>query len=346
MLENTPTISNKERTKQQLISTNSNGGTMNDNVAVIPAAVEVAKLSLSDLSSGVNFVNFEPYITLTVSPFEHELLPDDIVLADGNTYSVSSPLRKADPEKGAHPGVFREPLAKVFQTVGEMFSGDLRYFGDVDNISNHIAAICSSVEETITRTICAANNGEQTFSVAQSEVKDAELPASLENSEEFIEDEAPVKVDSESLEFSFDDFVSVFVYGTLVDANTIRLTININLVAPLFVKGKNSVKNLAAINKILYTMAENTIGAQNFKLLYILSSDNLLSHATVQLLTDLQGDEADVSTVGVPYLRDVIESGSDPFGLYPINYTLSDAVESVFAYGGDIVLVINDIKKK
>lgn len=319
---------------------------MSENVAVVPAAVEVSKLTLGDLITGVNFVNFEPYITLTVSPFEHDALPDEVVLADGNTYSLASPLRKANPQKNAVAGVFRDPLAQVFQTVNELFTGDLRYFGDVSSISSKIGEVCASIEDRLTTVICAANGGGSSFTVARSAVKSEVLPASLDDGEEFAEEVGEEAVPDDATEFSFSDFVSVFVYGTLVDESTVRLTINVNLVVPLFAKGKDVAANLGVINRILRTMAENTIGATNYKLLYVLSSDNLLSPGTVQLLTDLQGEESDVSTIGVPYLRDAVESGEDPFGLYPINYTLSDAIESIFAYGGDVVLVINEIASK
>jgi hypothetical protein len=342
----TELISHAERIKQQLISTkSSDGGTMSENVAVVPVAVEVPKLTLGDLITGVNFVNFEPYITLTVSPFEHDSLPDDVVLADGNTYSLASPLRKANPQKGAAAGVFREPLAQIFQNVNELFTGDLRYFGDVSNISSKIGEVCISIEDRLNSVICAANNGDSSFTVSLAAVKSEVLPASLDDGEEFAEEVGEESAE-EVMEFSFSDFVSVFVYGTLVDESTVRLTINVNLVVPLFAKGKDVAANLGVINRILRTMAENTIGATNYKLLYTLSSDNLLSPGTVQLLTDLQGEESDVSTIGVPYLRDAVLNGEDPFGLYPINYTLSDAIESIFAYGGDIVLVINEIASK
>lgn len=341
----TDLISDRDRLKQQLISNKPSpiGGSMSqpeENTVVVEATAPVAKTTLHDFIEGVNVVSFSPFVTVTLSPFEHAGLPDDVVLADGNTYSVSSPLRKASEGKSA--GVVRESLGKVFQEIKQLFSGDLRYMGDVSDISDRLPSIAESIAGSLNAIILAPNAGEFAFSVASDSVKE-DIPASLD-AEEF--EDGAAQVEANAVEFSITDFISVFVYPTVQEDNTIRFTVNINLVVPFLRSAQDIVKNLTVVNKIFTTFAEATVGAENFKLLYVLESDNLLAPNVSKMFADLQDESNSVYTVGVPYLRSAIEDGNDPFGLYPVGYTLSDAVESLFTYGGDVLLVIESLTSK
>lgn len=305
-------------------------------------------LTFADLvQSETSLYNLRTRLQVIISPREHGTLSDVVTLNDVN-YSFHSPLKKGDGSYASPKGILRDALLELTQYLGEFNSASaVTLLGDSATVQKTIVSLADRVRTEIEPILLSFNNGKETFTVPANLLKSPEaaeaagdIPDDVEAGEELgdANDTTPVKF------HAYEEVLTISVWPTVVE-DTIEIVVSVNIVCPILA-GVEDLKTFTTIHNIISKYAEsNNVGVDNYTTCLILDSDTLLLPSTQSVLAAFSEEGVDSIVVGTKYFYDSAFSGVDEFGLYPTDMTVADAVDTVFAFGGDILVVARSFPK-
>lgn len=356
MTDDTQPNSNIAVQKQQIDSNSQKpGGSMSSqetqvsaDAAVVEALEPVAAtLSFSDLiKNETSMYNIRTRLMLTISPREHATLPDVASINDVN-YSFQSPLRQGDGSFANPKGAVREALRELTAYLGEINrASSVTLLADANTVKNTVTTLADRIRSEVEPIMLAFNGGKHDFSLPSNLLKVAapssdDLPADVAEEGEIDlgeNDTTPVKFNV------FDNILNITVSPSIID-DTIEIVVTVNVVCPLLA-GAEDLSKFSLIHRFIENYAEqNGVGAANYSTNLVIDSDTLLNRSTRGILKDFSAPGVEANVIGAQYFYDCALNGEDPFGLYPTDMTAADAVNEVFAFGGDILVVAHTIPK-
>jgi len=316
------------------------------NTQLVESNVEVVRTpTIADLlgADSTSVFKIQPRFLLTFTPRAYDTLPDKVVI-HGNYYNLRSPLATGEGSAAKPFGIVREGFANAVKYLSELSaSTNLSYFGKAADADFAVQSLSEQIANTVQSIFLEFNNGSDTFDIPENGLKDYVHAVSEDGSLDVNSEVEYVEIDvSNIFNVVVSPTLSVLETGTVININ-----VNVNVVIPRLVDSDTPVKDIRIMHRIGENYARSFgIGTENFRSALVLDSSNLLNADTQKLIASYSEEGVVADVVNYGYFEQATANNEDRLEILPIGTTAPDAFNSVFAFGGDLLIIAASFPKE
>lgn len=269
---------------------------------------------------------------------------ESVQLNNGEAVCLHNLLRKGKDGKPA--GFLRQPLIDLVSFLGKIAGKDITVLGDVQSKVNTIESIADYIRDK-----ADALTGQDTSSgviagqmaVLKTEV--VEQPEQTDDEDMDLDDIAGQEV-TNTHELDISSIASISVYPSInSEDGSLDISVMVNMRMMSLAKHEDKARFLRQINKVVTGILHHQANDSFEVINTVALNGELFEDASVrqmmdELLADNDDESPEYTLVSVDSMRRALNSGIH-FSILPYGVTVTEAINTVMPYGGDLLLMQN-----